>query len=326
MMQFGIKKFIKGLLISFSWLLMLFSVASYADSDSELPEPSTQFYVADYANIISAEDSKQIVSSSEELNQKFKAQIVVATLLTINGEDIDAYANQLFRKWQIGDAEKNNGVLLLVVKNDHVMRVEVGYGLEGAITDGYSGEIIDGLVPYFKKEKYSEGIIEAYKKLATRIYEENNEAVPESLSVYKSTDTLSEDSTGSTSSNSELTYEDLFSFVKLILVTVIGYFFLCCAGWVTLTILGLFLKLFGYDEPEFQISFPHMLILMFVQLVYSVFTFIIGITAIFNIIGGGFSGGSGGSSGGGYSGGGYSGGGHSGGGGSSGGGGASGSW
>jgi uncharacterized membrane protein YgcG len=83
--------------------------------------------------------------------------VVVATVKSLEGSDIETYANQLFRNWRLGEAKKNNGVLLLVAPNEHKVRIEVGYGLEGTLTDALSSVIISSaMVPRFKANDFSE--------------------------------------------------------------------------------------------------------------------------------------------------------------------------
>ena len=78
---------------------------------------------------------------------------------SLQGSDIETYANELFRTWKLGQAQKNNGVLLLVAPNEHKVRIEVGYGLEGTLTDAVSSVIIStAIVPRFKTGDFSGGI------------------------------------------------------------------------------------------------------------------------------------------------------------------------
>ena len=158
-----------ALLLTIAAILACSSPA--ADAASELlPKPAQREYVVDTAGIVSAEDRAQIEKIGEELREKTKAEIVVVTVATLDGTDIESYANELFRSWGIGDAKQSNGVLLLIAKEDRQFRIEVGYGLEGEITDGRSGEILDKMKPYFRDEKYSEGVLNAYQKLAACAY------------------------------------------------------------------------------------------------------------------------------------------------------------
>jgi uncharacterized protein len=88
---------------------------------------------------------------------------------------IESYANGLFRKWGIGGKEKNNGVLMLVSYSDREMRIEVGYGLEGAIPDSVAGSIRDDyILPYFSKGDYNTGISNGYNQLCLKAAGEYN--------------------------------------------------------------------------------------------------------------------------------------------------------
>ena len=165
----------KQLRTLFALLLMIAAIfacdSPAADTAGELlPKPAQREYVVDTAGIVSAEDRAQIEKIGEDLREKTKAEIVVVTVPTLDGADIESYANKLFRSWGIGDANQSNGVLLLIAKDDRKFRIEVGYGLEGEITDGRSGEILDKMKPYFRDEKYSEGVLNAYQKLAAYAY------------------------------------------------------------------------------------------------------------------------------------------------------------
>ena len=92
------------------------------------------------------------------------------TINSLQGENLEEYATELFRKFGLGDKQTNNGILLLVVVKDHKLRIEVGYGLEGAVTDGYAGSIRDKyLTPAFKKNNFNKGIQEGYIALVQKV-------------------------------------------------------------------------------------------------------------------------------------------------------------
>ena len=133
-----------------------------------LAKPAQRTYIVDTADMVSAEDATQIEKIGAELRAKTKTEIVVVTVSTLGGTDIESYANELFRSWGIGDARLNNGVLLLIAKDDRAFRIEVGYGLEGAITDGYAGSVLDAMKGEFRKENYSPAILTAYVTLAQK--------------------------------------------------------------------------------------------------------------------------------------------------------------
>ena len=121
--------------------------------------PALTGRVVDQAGVISSEDRADIAAKSQALEQQSGTQLVVATVKSLEGSDIETYANQLFRSWKLGQADKDNGVLLLVAPNEHKVRIEVGYGLEGTLTDALSSVIISSaIIPRFKRGDFSGGI------------------------------------------------------------------------------------------------------------------------------------------------------------------------
>ncbi len=115
--------------------------------------------VVDQANVMTAQSRGEIEAKLKALEDKSDIQLVVATVKSLQGGDIETYANQLFRTWKLGEAQKNNGVLLLVAPAEHKVRIEVGYGLEGTLTDALSSVIISSaIVPRFKAGDFPGGI------------------------------------------------------------------------------------------------------------------------------------------------------------------------
>ncbi len=115
--------------------------------------------VVDQAGVMSQASRDEITAKSQALEQQSGIQLVVATIKSLEGGDIETYANELFRTWKLGQAQKNNGVLLLVAPNEHKVRIEVGYGLEGTLTDALSSVIISSaIIPQFKSGDFSGGI------------------------------------------------------------------------------------------------------------------------------------------------------------------------
>jgi uncharacterized protein len=115
--------------------------------------------VVDQANVINAQSLGALETKLKELEDKSSIQLVVATVRSLQGSDVETYANGLFRFWKLGQAQKNNGVLLLVAPAEHKVRIEVGYGLEGTLTDALSSVIIaSAIIPRFKAGDFSGGI------------------------------------------------------------------------------------------------------------------------------------------------------------------------
>jgi len=115
--------------------------------------------IVDQANIIPAATRSAIEPKLVDLESKSGIQLVVATVNSLEGQEIEPYANELFRTWKLGEKAKNNGVLLLVAPKERRVRIEVGYGLEGTLTDALSKVIItNAITPRFKTGDFGSGI------------------------------------------------------------------------------------------------------------------------------------------------------------------------
>ena len=121
--------------------------------------PALTGRVVDGANIISSDTRGTVEGKLADLEGKSGIQLVVATVTSLEGQEIEPYANELFRSWKLGQKDKNNGVLLLVAPNERRVRIEVGYGLEGTLTDALSKVIItNAITPQFKTGDFNAGI------------------------------------------------------------------------------------------------------------------------------------------------------------------------
>lgn len=123
--------------------------------------PKLSGRVVDNADLLNSTDETKLIAALSAHEKKSSDQIVVATINSLRGENLEEYSNLLFREWKLGQAGENNGVLLLVSKEDRKIRIEVGYGLEGTLTDAKSKLIIDNIiVPKFKTGNFSRGIVD----------------------------------------------------------------------------------------------------------------------------------------------------------------------
>jgi uncharacterized protein len=130
--------------------------------------PALSDRVVDQANIIPAGARSAMTSKLADLEAKSGIQLVVATVASLEGQEIEPYANQLFRSWKLGEKTKNNGVLLLVAPNQRRVRIEVGYGLEGTLTDALSKVIIsNAIAPRFKAGDFGGGIARGVDDIIT---------------------------------------------------------------------------------------------------------------------------------------------------------------
>jgi uncharacterized protein len=132
--------------------------------------------VVDQANIIEPATRGAIEDKLADLETKSGIQIAVATVKSLEGQDIEPYANELFRSWKLGEKTKNNGVLLLVAPNERRVRIEVGYGLEGTLTDALSKVIIsNAITPRFKAGDFSGGISRGVDDIITVLTTDSSE-------------------------------------------------------------------------------------------------------------------------------------------------------
>ena len=121
------------------------------------PRPSG--HVNDFAQVLTDDDRAYLENFLKTLERDTTAEVVVVTVKSLDGMTIEEYAVKLFADWGVGDADKDNGVLLLVAPAERKVRIEVGYGLEGSLQDGLAGEIIrTAILPEFKQGNLRRGI------------------------------------------------------------------------------------------------------------------------------------------------------------------------
>ena len=122
--------------------------------------------VTDNAQILSDETRKAVTANLKAHEEKTTNQIAVLTVPTLDGVSIEEYAVTVFNTWKLGQKGKDNGVLLIVAPKDRKLRIEVGYGLEGTMTDGIAGSIIrNAITPFFKNNDYDRGIDEGVRAI-----------------------------------------------------------------------------------------------------------------------------------------------------------------
>ena len=139
-----------------SFLLVVLALAGAA-SAANIPPLTGR--VVDQAGLLSDADKISLETRLEDLEAKSGIQLVVATVKSLDGDEIEPYANQMFRAWKLGERTRNNGVLLLVAPSERRVRIEVGYGLEATLTDALSKVIIaNAITPRFKSGDFPGGI------------------------------------------------------------------------------------------------------------------------------------------------------------------------
>ncbi len=123
--------------------------------------------VVDSAKILSSREYSELDSFLRQLDQNTGVQIAVLTVDSLNGEDIESFSMRHAEAWKLGKKGVDNGALLTVALEEHDVRIETGYGTEGALTDAKCARILRNvIIPEFKQGDYGEGIIEGVKNMA----------------------------------------------------------------------------------------------------------------------------------------------------------------
>jgi uncharacterized protein len=142
-----------------SLLTLLLAILLTASLAMSADIPYLTGRVTDNAQILSQETRRLLTDSLKAHESRTGNQIAVLTIPTLNGGSIEEYAVDVFKEWKLGQKGKDNGILIIVVPNDRRMRIEVGYGLEGTITDLMAGRIIQHVMtPKFKNGDFNGGI------------------------------------------------------------------------------------------------------------------------------------------------------------------------
>lgn len=159
----------KLILVFLLGLLPLLSLAS----PYQLPKPTS--HVVDNANIISASEERSLQSLLGPLKSENKAEIVVVTVTSLNGLPIETASIELANYWELGTEEDDNGLIILLAQKEKRVRIEVGQGLEGFVTDAFSKQVIDQkFLPFFKRGQFGAGLVAGVDTISKKI---NNEPV-----------------------------------------------------------------------------------------------------------------------------------------------------
>ena len=151
-----------ALLLALLWLLSLGGVAA----QSLPPRPNPPRLVNDLAGLMQPAEADALERKLMAYNDSTSSQIAVVTVPTLGGEEIADYAQKLYEAWGIGRKGKNNGILVLVAKQEKAARIQTGYGLEGAVPDAIAKRIISNtLVPAFRQNQYYAGFDRATDQL-----------------------------------------------------------------------------------------------------------------------------------------------------------------
>lgn len=182
------------------------------------PKPTERFFVNDFADIIEESDENEIYSRCAALNDATTAQVVVVTVEDLNGEEPSDYALNLGREWGVGQKDKDNGVVILLSRDDREVYIAVGGGLEGAMPDSKTGRILDRYgMEYFKADEFSAGLLSVCKAVVNEVYIEYGIEPEES---YTPIDSISE------SDDEEFSYAGKVAFSWVILIVAVALYIL----------------------------------------------------------------------------------------------------
>lgn len=121
--------------------------------------PELRQQVTDITGTLSTSEQQSLTQQLQDITHKTRAQVAVLVVPSTGDDSIEQYATRVFDSWKLGDKQRNDGILLLVAWEDHAVRIEVGYGLEGVVTDLQAAKIIrDILIPAFKSDDLMGGL------------------------------------------------------------------------------------------------------------------------------------------------------------------------
>jgi len=143
------------------WRIIVFSIVFIPSVILAAEYPSPVGFVNDFAGVLDSGTRTFLEAEIAGLKERSGAEISLVTVSTLAGDTIENYAVELFREWGIGERGKDNGLLFVVAPNEREVRIEVGYGLEGAVPDAEANRVIQKIVtPAFKEGNYPKGISE----------------------------------------------------------------------------------------------------------------------------------------------------------------------
>ncbi len=165
-------------------LLFFQTTGLWASSDGAvIPELNSP--VVDKADIFSSSEKQQMVQALLELEKRTSAQLALLTVPDMDGLTIEDFSMRAAEKWRLGQKDRDNGVLIVLAMEEKKVRIEVGYGLEGSLTDAKSGYIIRNvMLPYFRKGNFAQGLYRGTEAVAG-IITGSSDISPQELARYQ---------------------------------------------------------------------------------------------------------------------------------------------
>lgn len=125
----------------------------------QIAVPELRQQVTDITGTLSTSEQQSLTQQLQDTTQKTRAQVAVLIVPSTGDDSIEQYATRVFDNWRLGDAKRNDGILIIVAWSDRTVRIQVGYGLEEKVTDALAGDIIrSNMIPAFKQQKLAKGL------------------------------------------------------------------------------------------------------------------------------------------------------------------------
>ena len=125
----------------------------------QIAVPELRQQVTDITGTLSTSEQQSLTQQLQDITQKTRAQVAVLIVPSTGDDSIEQYATRVFNNWRLGDAKRNDGILIIVAWSDRTVRIQVGYGLEEKVTDALAGDIIrSNMIPAFKQQKFAQGL------------------------------------------------------------------------------------------------------------------------------------------------------------------------
>src|SRR5947207_9178386 len=140
-----------------------------------------QGYVSDFAGVIDAESKAELENYCTRVQQQTGAEMALVTIQSLSGEPIEDVANTIYRGWGIGKKGKDEGILMLLSVVDRRDRLEIGYGLEPLLPDGFDGQVLRSMRPALRQGQYGDAMLAAAATIGGRIAQAKGVALDTAL-------------------------------------------------------------------------------------------------------------------------------------------------
>jgi uncharacterized protein len=166
-----------------TWLRvsLLFGLFASTGSAVDWKALKPQGYVSDFARVIDPDSKSQLEAYCAAVESSTGAQIALVTIASLEGEPVEDVANTIYRGWGVGLKGKNEGALLLLAIGDRRNRLEVGYGLEPILPDGFAGSVLREMRPALRQQKYGEALMAAADTIGNTVAKSKNVSITTQL-------------------------------------------------------------------------------------------------------------------------------------------------